>query len=189
MATKKVKAEIVSMKLKIYKTHKDHELPKFQTEQAACFDIQAQFKGKAVYVGYNANNTKFERNFANDTMKLMPGDRMMIPAGIILDIPKGYSVRVHPRSGLAIKSGLAMVNSEGIIDSDFIDELSVLLINTSNNPFVVRHGDRIAQAELVPQLTYEIAETKTAPKVKTNRTGGLGSTGISEEAKDVVPST
>jgi dUTP pyrophosphatase len=112
---------------------------------------------------------------------------MIVPTGLIFDIPEGYSLRIHARSGLSLKQGLVLVNSEAVIDSDFVHETSVLLVNTSNNPISVRHGDRIAQAELVPVLSYDFSEIKKAPKDKTSRKGGLGSTGIEtkEEPKEV----
>ena len=173
--------------LKIYKTDPRNELPKFATEQSACFDLAAQFYGKDNYQGYNANNVLFDRKFVNNQVKLMPGDRMIVPTGLIFDIPEGYSLRIHARSGLSLKQGIVLVNAEAVIDSDFVHETSVLLVNTSNNPITVKHGDRIAQAELVPVLSYDFTETKKAPRDKTSRKGGLGSTGI--ETKEEPEST
>jgi dUTP pyrophosphatase len=175
-----------AIELKIYKTDPRNDLPKFATEQSACFDLAAQFFGKTKYEGYNANNTMFVRNMVNDSIKVMPGDRMIVPTGLIFDIPVGYSLRIHARSGLSLKQGLSLVNAEAVIDSDFVHETSVLLINTSNNPIVIKHGDRIAQAELVPLLNYSFKEIKKAPTVKTSRNGGLGSTGIEtvDESKE-----
>jgi dUTP pyrophosphatase len=184
--TIKAKAE-KTISLKIFKTDPRNDLPKFATEQSACFDLAAQFYGKEIYQGYNANNVLFDRKFTNNSIKLMPGDRMIVPTGLIFDIPEGYSLRIHARSGLSLKQGLVLVNSEAVIDSDFVHETSVLLVNTSNNPISIRHGDRIAQAELVPVLSYDFVEIKKAPKDKTSRKGGLGSTGIEtkEEPKEV----
>jgi len=142
--------------LKIYKIHPNAVLPKHATQQAACFDISA----------------------CGDTT--VPARHTMpISTGIILDIPVGYSVRIHPRSGLAYKKGITLLNAEGIIDSDYTNELMVLLYNTSNVNFVVRHGDRIAQGELMKNLDYTIEECYTAPSQKTDRVGGFGSTGVS----------
>lgn len=178
-------AEKSSLTLKIYKTHPDHVLPAFATEESACFDLSAQFTDKTSYKGYNSNNVEFERQLTSSkSIKIMPGDRMMVPTGLIFDIPKGYSLRVHARSGTSLKLGLSLVNAEGVIDSDFVHEVSVLLQNNSNNPVVVKAGDRIAQAELVPLLTYAFEERKTAPKKKTSRNGGLGSTGMAPKEED-----
>ena len=168
--------------LKIYKTHADITLPSFATEQAACFDIAAQYVNKITYTGYNLNNCEFEKEISNGQITIMPGDRVMVPTGLIFDIPEGYSIRIHPRSGLSFKQGLVLANLEAVIDSDYYQETFVLLTNTSANKIRVANGDRIAQAELVKVEKYKIVESKTAPKQKTSRKGGLGSTGVSKNA-------
>jgi dUTP pyrophosphatase len=129
----------------------------------------------------------------DQSITLMPGDRVMVPTGLILDIPDGYSVRVHARSGLSLKQGLILVNSEGVIDSDYVEELFVLLTNVSENAQVIKNGDRIAQAELVKKEEYALWEIFEAPAKKTDRDGGMGSTGtkgiIVEAVKPVqIPS-
>jgi dUTP pyrophosphatase len=165
--------------LKIYKTHPEVVLPKFGTEQAACFDLAYQPYGKSEYVGYNAFNATFTRPIRGaGTLVVMPGDRIMVPTGLIFDIPEGYSIRIHPRSGLSYKQGLVLANLEAVIDSDYVQETFVLLTNLSENPQSINVGDRIAQAELVEQIKYEIVETTIAPTQKTDRVGGLGSTGV-----------
>jgi len=141
--------------LKVYRINESAVLPKFATQQSACFDISA--------FGEHLLPAKLS---------------IAIPTGIILDIPEGYSVRVHPRSGLAYKKGVTLLNAEGIIDSDYTDELKIILHNTSNVDFIINHGDRIAQGELVKSLDYTINECYTAPRQKTDRVGGFGSTGI-----------
>jgi dUTP pyrophosphatase len=171
--------------LKIYKTHPEVFLPKFATEQAACFDIVAQFHGKIGYVGYSEKNFQFERHFANynNSIVVMPGERIAVPTGLIFDIPEGYSIRIHPRSGLSYMRGLVLANLEGIIDSDYYHETMVLIHNTSALKEVINNGDRIAQAELVKSEKYKIEETKEKPKQRTDRVGGLGSTGVSANVK------
>ena len=109
---------------------------------------------------------------------LFRSDRMMVPTGLILDIPEGYSVRVHARSGLSLKQGLVLVNAEGIIDSDYVEELFVLMTNISDNPISINNGDRIAQGELVKAEQYILEETSDKPATKTDRNGGMGSTGV-----------
>jgi dUTP pyrophosphatase len=104
---------------------------------------------------------------------------MMISTGVVFDIPVGYSVRVHARSGLALKAGLVMANAEGIIDSDYTEETKILVLNISNIPIRINHGDRIAQAEMVPVLSYDLVSTTEDINQKTSRAGGFGSTGIS----------
>lgn len=165
--------------LKVYKTHPEVVLPKFGTEQAACFDLAYQPHGKSQYAGYSAFNSTFTRPIQGEgTLVVMPGDRIMVPTGLIFDIPEGYSVRIHPRSGLSYKQGLVLANLEAVIDSDYVQETFVLLTNLSENPQSIKVGDRIAQAELVEQIKYEITETTVAPTQKTDRVGGLGSTGV-----------
>lgn len=144
------------MNLKIYKINLNAYLPKHATEQSACFDISAC--GSHIVIAHHS---------------------AAIPTGLIFDIPKGYSVRIHPRSGLAYKKGITLTNAEGIIDSDYTDELKILLYNTSNVDFIIQHGDRIAQGELVKNLDYTIEECYNPPVQKTNRIGGFGSTGVS----------
>jgi len=166
------------LELKIYKTHPEVILPKFGTEQAACFDLAFQPHGKHQYSGYNGYNAPFTRPLNSGNIMIMPGDRVMVPTGLIFDIPEGYSVRIHPRSGLSYKQGLVLANLEAVIDSDYVQETFVLLTNLSENHQTIKPGDRIAQAELILQLKYVVSETIIAPTQKTDRVGGLGSTGI-----------
>lgn len=142
--------------LKFFRMSGDVSIPKFATQQSACFDISA-----------NGDHIVLARHGT------------AISTGLILDIPKGYSVRIHARSGLAYKSGVTLLNCEGIIDSDYTDELKILLYNTSNVNFNIHHGDRIAQGELVKSLDYTLEECYTPPQQKTDRVGGFGSTGVS----------
>lgn len=176
-------------RLNVYKTHPDIVLPKFATKQSACFDLSFQAEGKATYTGYNAYNAPFTRPLSTGTIRIMPGDRILVPTGLIFDIPKGYSVRIHPRSGLSYKQGLVLANLEAVIDSDYVQETFVLLTNNSEVDQTIVHGDRIAQAELVKQEEYVLWEIMEAPGQKTDRDGGLGSTGItnlvSEQAAPV----
>jgi dUTP pyrophosphatase len=175
-------------RLNVYTTHQDVVLPKFSTKQSACFDLAYQAFGKTEYTGYNAFNAPFTRIIhANGTIVIMPGDRVLVPTGLIFDIPEGYSVRIHARSGLSLKQGLILANSEAVIDSDYIQETMVMLTNHSENPIMINNGDRVAQAELVKSEEYVLWETFVAPQQKTDRVGGLGSTGVGlTESEDVV---
>lgn len=166
-------------RLNIYKTHPDIVLPKFGTKQAACFDLAFQAAGKNTYSGYNSYNAPFTRELVNGNIRIMPGDRILVPTGMIFDIPEGYSVRIHPRSGTSYKQGLILANLEAVIDSDYVQETFVLLTNTSQVDHTINNGDRIAQAELVKKEDYVLWEIFDAPTQKTDRVGGLGSTGVS----------
>ena len=165
--------------LKIWKTHSSNQIPKKQTEGSACFDLQFQGHGKNEYKGFTKNNKAFTRPM-NNMVTIQPGDRVMVPTGLILNIPEGHSVRVHARSGLSLKQGLVLANAEGVIDSDYVEELMVLMWNISDNQINISTGDRIAQAELIKDESYSITETAARPGVKTSRIGGMGSTGVSE---------
>ena len=175
--------------MKVYKTFSSIELPKFATEQSACFDISFQNAGKFDYTGYNRQNKKFTRPFKDGRLYVNAGDRIMIPTGLIFDIPKGYSVRVHARSGMSLKQGLVLANAEGVIDSDYVEETFVLIMNVSDTGQWLSPGDRIAQGELVKHESVKIEETKTRPEVKTNRIGGMGSTGVTINVTTATTST
>jgi len=106
-----------------------------------------------------------------------PGEFKGIPAGIVLEIPKGYEVQVRPRSGLALKHGIGILNSPGTIDSDYRGEVVVILFNLSKEPFGVKKGDRIAQ--IVPVKLPEVKLVEADNLTETSRgPGGFGSTGI-----------
>ena len=170
-------------KLKFYKTHPDIELPKFQTEQSACFDICFRQDGKTHYEGFNSFNSPIKRNFSTASIHIASGERVMVPTGLIMDIPEGYSVRVHPRSGLSFKKGIILANLEGIVDSYYVEELFLLIHNTSLLGITFQNGDRLAQGELIKLETYTMEETTERPAKKTSRDGGMGSTGVSKEKK------
>ncbi len=172
--------------LKAYKLYPDVQIPKHATVQAACFDVRA-YLGQPLYevAGFCANNKECKSRIFDTTegsryIKIDPGQRLLIPTGIIFDIPKGYSVRIHARSGLALKQGMVMANSQGIIDSDYVEESKIMLLNISSDLGYIYHGDRVAQAELVRCEQYNIMETTERPTQKTDRNGGFGSTGVTQ---------
>jgi len=178
--------EYIMNRLNIYKTNPNVVLPKFGTKQAACFDISFQAEGKATYSGYNSFNAPFTRSLSSGSIRIMPGDRILVPTGLIFDIPEGYSVRIHPRSGLSYKQGLILANLEAVIDSDYIQETFILLTNRSEVDQTINNGDRIAQAELVKKEEYVLWEIMEAPTQKTDRIGGLGSTGVAVFVPDEI---
>lgn len=134
-------------------------LPSYETAGAAGADVCANFPVD-------------ER----DGIVLEPMGRALVPTGLSLEIPVGYEVQVRPRSGLALKHGVTLVNTPGTIDSDYRGPLGVIMINLGAEPFEIRHGDRIAQLIVAPvtQATFEAAESLS----ETARgAGGFGSTG------------
>jgi dUTP pyrophosphatase len=165
-------------RLNVYKTHPSVSLPTFLTKQAACFDIACQTYGKIEFKGYNNFNSAFTRGMKNGNIYIGPHERVLIPTGLILDIPEGYSVRIHPRSGISLKQGLTLANSEGVIDADYVDELYILMYNLSDNGHMINNGDRIAQGEMIQMQKYALWEIFERPGQKSEREGGMGSTGI-----------
>jgi dUTP pyrophosphatase len=108
---------------------------------------------------------------------LAPGERKLIPTGFALAIPQGFEAQVRPRSGLALKHGVTVLNSPGTIDSDYRGELQVLLINLSDTPFPITRGERIAQLVVAPVVQATWHEVAALP-VTDRGPGGFGSTGV-----------
>lgn len=108
---------------------------------------------------------------------LEPGSRAMVPTGLSFEIPRGYEVQVRPRSGLAAKNGVTVLNSPGTIDSDYRGEVKVILINLGSEPFAISHGDRIAQLIVAPveQARFHVVENLSSTE---RGQGGFGSTGV-----------
>ena len=165
--------------LKFFRLVDDISVPQSSTTGSACFDLQAYLRSQSITM-YNKWNEK--STFTADQfcvgIRVDPGERVLVPTGLVLDIPQGYSVRIHPRSGLSLKQGLTLVNAEGVIDSDYVEELFIPLYNASGISVQLKHGDRIAQGELVRTELYELVESTTRPERKTDRAGGFGSTGV-----------
>jgi len=166
-------------------SHKAKE-PIRATEHAACYDVHACFHSQDNIVkGYDTENRPIQTiqeqwlNTENARyIKVLPGYRYLIPTGIIFDIPEGYSIRIHPRSGLALKSGITVANCEGIVDSDYYHETFIMLINISHRSFELYDGDRIAQLEFHEDSHMTLEEMDTPPQKKTSRQGGFGHTGV-----------
>ena len=172
------------MKLKYFKLHDDVVDPYFATKGSACFDICAYITETPITV-YKMENLKEKiipensRLFKEQELQisLSPADRVLVPTGLVFDIPEGYSIRLHPRSSISLKKGLAMPNGEGIVDSDYTHETFIMLYNSSADEVRIKHGERIAQGELIKTLDYSLEESIIVPEQKTNRVGGFGSTG------------
>lgn len=161
-----------------YKCRNNAELPQFGTVGAACFDIKTYLKwGDKVKIYSYFNNEVLCPVREDNKLIIKPGDRALIPTGLIFDIPEGFSLRLHIRSSVALKLGLSLANCEAVIDHDYYHETFILLINNSEKPVIISDGDRIAQAELVKSVPTEIVELNDSPIQKTDRVGGFGSTG------------
>ena len=152
-----MKALGFKVKVKRVRGDRDREipLPQYMTEHSSGMDLYAAIDEEAT---------------------LEPGERKLIPTGIALSIPKGYEGQVRPRSGLALRNGVTLVNTPGTIDADYRGEVGVLLINFGRQQFTVRRGDRIAQLVIAPvtQAAIELVdELDDTPR----SAGGFGHTG------------
>lgn len=165
--------------LKVYKTEPEAILPQYATKDSACFDIHACLIPHTTVKSRCWNNEEDVMHVNEYGILLIhPMSRVLIPTGLIFEIPKNHSLRLHPRSGLAFKHGINLSNCEGVVDEDYTDQVYIAIQNNSNVTFKVNHGDRICQAELVCDARYPIAETQIKPIAKQSRSGGFGSTGV-----------
>lgn len=113
----------------------------------------------------------------SENLILQPLERKLIPTGLILEIPQGYECQVRPRSGLALRKGLTVLNSPGTIDADYRGEVGVILINLSNEPVTIEPSERIAQLIFSPVIQVFLSETKELSETDRG-SGGFGSTGM-----------
>lgn len=143
------------MQVKIINRSK-HALPAYETPSSAGLDIRANL---------------------TESLTLNAFERVLVPTGIFMEIPAGFECQVRPRSGLALKKGITVLNSPGTIDADYRGEVGVILINLSNETFVIEDGERIAQLVFAKveqaewNISIELSETERG-------TGGFGSTGV-----------
>jgi dUTP pyrophosphatase len=133
----------------------NHELPAYATSGAAGMDIRANI---------------------SEPVTLKPLERAMVPTGLFLEIPAGYEAQVRPRSGLAAKHGVTVLNTPGTIDADYRGEVKVILVNLSNEPFTVNDGERIAQLVIAAHATVTWEETNELSETSRGG-GGFGHTG------------
>jgi len=112
-----------------------------------------------------------------EPITLIPGERALVPTGFKLAIPEGFECQVRPRSGLAFKHGVTLLNTPGTIDSDYRGELKLLLINLGQEPFTIQRGDRIAQLVFASALQVTLSEVTSIEETARNG-GGFGHTGI-----------
>ena len=130
-------------------------LPKYETEGSSGLDLAAHI---------------------NESIEIKPGSTAIIPTGLAVSIPKNFEIQIRPRSGLAAKNQLSVLNTPGTIDADYRGELKVILINLGAKSFLVENGTRIAQMVLCPVIKANLKEVKTLDDTKRG-SGGFGSTG------------
>ncbi len=142
------------MKIKIV-NHSKHDLPKYETIASAGMDLRANLDAP---------------------VHLNPMERVLVPTGLFMEIPSGYEAQVRPRSGLALKKGITVLNSPGTIDADYRGEIRVILINLSNDIFEITDGDRIAQM-VISSHVQAVWEKVEVLAETTRGAGGFGHTG------------
>ncbi len=112
-----------------------------------------------------------------EPVTLKPGERALIPTGLKMAMPKGYEAQMRPRSGLAYRNGITMLNTPGTIDADYRGELKMLAVNLGEDEFEINHGDRIAQMIIAPVIQAEVHEVEDLSDTERGD-GGFGSTGV-----------
>lgn len=135
-----------------------HPLPKYQTALSAGMDLHANLEAPIV---------------------LNPQERLLVATGLFIELPEGYEAQVRPRSGLALKHGITVLNSPGTIDADYRGEIKVLLINHGQEPFTIQNGERIAQMVIAQHATVQWNESLSLNDTERGA-GGYGSTGLTQ---------
>ena len=146
------------IKIYIKRLKKNHpiSLPQYMTEGSSGMDLFASLEEEVI---------------------LLPGERRLIPTGISVAIPEGFEGQIRPRSGLAIRKGIGLVNGPGTIDSDYRGEVGILLINFGKDPFAIRNGERIAQMVISRVFRSILVEVDDLPLTQ-RQEGGFGHTGV-----------
>ena len=143
------------VKILVQKFDKNVRLPTYKTSGSSGMDLMAHIKNKEI---------------------INPGKTAIIPTGISVAIPKNYEIQIRPRSGLAAKKSISVLNTPGTVDADYRGEIKIILINLSKKLFTVKSGDRIAQMVLCPIAKGKLREVKKLPRTIRGK-GGFGSTG------------
>ena len=139
----------------IKRLSKEVPFPKYETDGSSGFDVAA---------------------FIEKNIEIKPGKSKIIPTGLAVAIPKNFEIQIRPRSGLAAKNNISVLNTPGTIDSDYRGEIKVILYNHGNTDFLINNKDRIAQMILTPVIKMDLEETDTLPETVRGE-GGFGSTG------------
>jgi dUTP pyrophosphatase len=150
-------SESLTVKIQRLRSDSSNQLPCYMTTHSAGLDLYAEL---------------------SEDIVLSPGERALIPTGIALELPDGYEVQIRPRSGLALRHGITLVNSPGTIDPDYRGEIAVIMINHGNDRFRISSGDRIAQmvfSRFIRAILTEVSELGTTIRGE----GGFGHTGKS----------
>ena len=142
------------MKVKIVNKSK-HPLPKYETNASAGMDLRANI---------------------DEPVEMVPLERKLVPTGLYMELPVGYEAQVRPRSGMAIKHGISVLNTPGTIDADYRGEIRVILVNLSNEPYTIHDGDRVAQMIISAHVQAQWVEVDVLSETERGA-GGFGHTG------------
>lgn len=134
----------------------NNDLPAYSTKDSAGMDLRASL---------------------NEPIELMPLQRVLVPTGIFMELPEGYECQIRPRSGLALKHGITVLNSPGTIDADYRGEIGVILVNLSDKPFVINNGERICQMVVARYERVEWQQVNSLDESERGA-GGFGHTGV-----------
>jgi dUTP pyrophosphatase len=145
----------MQLKIKRLRDNKDLEIPHYASPQSSGMDLRAD---------------------VTEDIVLKAGERTLIPTGLSVEFEEGYELQIRPRSGLAIKHGISMVNTPGTIDADYRGEIKVIVINHGAENFAIKRGDRIAQMVMMPVIRADIIEVDAINDTQRGE-GGFGSTG------------
>ena len=143
------------VKVLVKKLNPSVQLPSYKTNGASGMDLMA---------------------FIDEPIHLNPGKSCLVPTGLSVAFPEKYEIQIRPRSGLAAKNNISVLNTPGTIDSDYRGEIKIILFNHSNDNFIINNNDRVAQMVLTPIIKMELEETKELPE-SVRGEGGFGSTG------------
>ncbi len=152
-----MKIEVKILKLEHYDSAL--ALPSYQTEFAAGADIYAMLT-----------------NYSDKKLIIKPFERVLVPTGLIFEIPQGFEVQIRPRSGMSFKTPIMIANSPGTIDSDYRGEIKIIMVNLSDKDFIINHGERVAQMVIAPIYQAEFIETDFVNDTQRGAKG-FGSTG------------
>ncbi|HLB59736.1 MAG TPA: dUTP diphosphatase [Bdellovibrionota bacterium] len=157
-----MKNDLPKVPLKICQLDPDLPLPQYASEHAAGLDLLASI---------------------SETLTLQPKERALVPTGIAIELPHGFEAQVRPRSGLALRHGISVVNTPGTIDSDYRGEIKVILINHGEEPVTLHRGDRIAQLIVAPIVRVDLVKVESL-EITQRGAGGFGHTGVKSSAPD-----
>lgn len=184
------------IQIDVFRLHDNATIPDYGTSLSSCFDLT--FNPDPAFnfvVGYDRMNEKVQRYINDGEVIVRTNDRLLIPTGLIFKVHQNYtvetfsdiaakreelrqfSIRLHARSGLALKRGLVLANSEGIVDVDYQEQVFILLTNISDMSQTIKVGERLAQGEIVTNEKVQFIEVKERPTQHSERGGGFGSTG------------